>query len=176
MSKIGHKRWYIVLLLVLCYNFVYLGRASISIAGPVLMKEYNWNGTDFGLVSTAFFIGYALTMLPAGWLSDKFGSTKVIVAGTLLWSIFTFLTPVGAAAISFIIVIRIVVGIGQGVTLPSASSLISRWIPKLSCSATACCITCCSNTIRILASYSRLLQISRNASNAVRKRICSMPA
>ena len=130
MSKIGHKRWYIVLLLVLCYNFVYLGRASISIAGPVLMKEYNWNGTDFGLVSTAFFIGYALTMLPAGWLSDKFGSTKVIVAGTLLWSIFTFLTPVGAAAISFIIVIRIVVGIGQGVTLPSASSLISRWIPK----------------------------------------------
>lgn len=130
MSKIGHKRWYIVIMLVLCYTFVYLGRASISIAGPVLMKEYNWSGTDFGLVSTAFFIGYALTMLPAGWLSDKFGATKVIIAGTLLWSVFTFLTPMGSAALSILIFLRIIVGIGQGVTLPAASSLISRWIPK----------------------------------------------
>lgn len=130
MSKIGNKRWYIVIMLVLCYTFVYLGRASISIAGPVLMKEYGWSGTDFGLVSTAFFIGYALTMLPAGWLADKFGATKVIVGGTLLWSVFTFLTPMGAATISMLMFVRIVVGIGQGVTLPAASSLISRWVPK----------------------------------------------
>ena len=130
MSKIGNKRWYIVAMLVLCYTFVYLGRASISIAGPVLMKDYGWSGTDFGLVSTAFFIGYALTMLPAGWLADKFGATKVIVGGTLLWSVFTFFTPMGASVLSILIFVRIVVGIGQGVTLPAASSLISRWVPK----------------------------------------------
>lgn len=129
-SKVGNKRWYIVAMLVLCFTFMYLGRASISIAGPVLMKEYGWTGTQFGLVSTAFFIGYALTMLPAGWLADRFGATKVIVIGTLVWSVFTFLTPVGAATISSLMFIRIVVGVGQGVTLPSASSLVARWMPK----------------------------------------------
>ncbi|TWH47875.1 MFS transporter [Sporomusa sp. KB1] len=128
--KIGNKRWYIVAMLVLCFTFMYLGRASISIAGPVLMKEYGWTGTQFGLVSTAFFIGYALTMLPAGWLSDRFGATKVIVIGTLLWSVFTLLTPFGAAAISSLIFIRVVVGLGQGVTLPATSSLVARWVPK----------------------------------------------
>jgi len=129
-SNIGNKRWYIIAMLVLCFTFMYLGRASISIAGPVLMKEYGWTGTQFGLVSTAFFIGYALTMLPAGWLSDRFGATKVIVIGTLLWSVFTLLTPFGAAAISSLIFIRVIVGLGQGVTLPATSSLVSRWVPK----------------------------------------------
>ena len=56
-QKIGNKRWYIVALLVVCFTFMYLGRSSISIAGPVLMKQYGWTGTQFGLVSTAFFIG-----------------------------------------------------------------------------------------------------------------------
>lgn len=129
-SKIGNKRWYIIAMLVVCFTFMYLGRASISIAGPVLMQEYGWTGTQFGLVSTAFFIGYALTMLPAGWLSDRFGATKVIVIGTLLWSVFTFLTPFGAATISSLIFIRVIVGLGQGVTLPATSSLVARWVPK----------------------------------------------
>ena len=69
-------------------------------------------------------------MLPAGWLSDRFGATKVIVIGTLLWSLFTFFTPFGAATISSLMMIRVVVGLGQGVTLPSTSSLVSRWVPK----------------------------------------------
>ena len=129
-AKVGNKRWYIVAMLVVCFTFMYLGRASISIAGPVLMKEYGWTGTQFGLVSTAFFIGYALTMLPAGWLADRFGATKVIIAGTLLWSVFTFLTPLGAATISSLVFIRAVVGLGQGVTLPATSSLVARWVPK----------------------------------------------
>jgi len=125
-----NKRWQIVFLLVVCFTFVYLGRASISIAGPVMMKEFHWTGTQFGLVSTAFFIGYALTMYPAGWLADKFGATKVIVAGTLLWSLFTFLTPIGAGTIGSLMFMRAIVGIGQGVTLPSTSALVSRWVPK----------------------------------------------
>ncbi len=127
--KIGSKRWGVVTLLVICYTFMYFGRSAISIAGPVMMKEYNWNATQFGLVSTAFFIGYALTMLPAGALADKFGATKVIVTGTILWSVFTFFSPMGYT-IALFMIIRIIVGIGQGVTLPSASSLVSKWVPK----------------------------------------------
>jgi sugar phosphate permease len=108
---------------------MYFGRSSISIAGPAMMAERGWSATQFGLVSTAFFIGYALTMLPAGWLADRFGASKVIVVGTLLWSVFTFFSPYGLAIGSFMM-LRILVGIGQGVTLPSASSLVSKWVPK----------------------------------------------
>lgn len=127
--KIGSKRWVVVALLVVCYTFMYFGRSAMSIAGPSMMKSNGWSATQFGLVSTAFFIGYALTMLPAGWLADKFGATKVILSGTLLWSVFTYFSPYGATIGTFMM-LRILVGIGQGVTLPSASSLVSKWVPK----------------------------------------------
>ncbi|MCR6546387.1 MFS transporter [Dehalobacterium formicoaceticum] len=128
-QKIGNKRWLVIALLVICYTFMYFGRSAVSIAGPAMMESNNWNATQFGLVSTAFFIGYAMTMLPAGALADRFGATKVIVAGTLFWSIFTFFSPFGGTIGAFMF-IRVLVGMGQGVTLPSASSLVSKWVPK----------------------------------------------
>lgn len=128
-SQIGKKRWLIVFILVMAYTFMYLGRSSISIAGSTIMDQYGWSATQFGLVSTAFFIGYAITMLPAGWLADKFGAGKVIVVGTLVWSLFTLLSPF-AGTIGLFVLVRALVGIGQGVTLPSASSMISKWVPK----------------------------------------------
>jgi len=128
-SKLGNKRWLIVFILVLAYTFMYLGRSSISIAGSTIMEDYGWSATQFGLVSTAFFIGYALTMLPAGFLADKFGAGKVIVVGTLVWSLFTLLSPF-AGSIGLFVFIRAMVGVGQGVTLPSASSMVSKWVPR----------------------------------------------
>ncbi len=128
-SKVGNKRWLIIFILVLCYTFMYLGRSSISIAGSTIMKDYGWSATQFGLVSTAFFIGYAITMLPAGYLADKFGAGKVIVVGTLFWSLFTLLSPF-AGSIGLFVLVRAMVGVGQGVTLPSASSMVSKWVPS----------------------------------------------
>lgn len=128
-SKIGKKRWIIVALMLLSYVAMYISRSSMSIAGPVMMKEYGWSATQFGLVSTAFFIGYALTMLPAGYLADKFGSGKIMIAGILLYSVFQFLTPFGAT-IGLMIVLRAIMGIGQGVILPCNGSLLAQWVPK----------------------------------------------
>lgn len=128
-SKVGNKRWWIVFILVLAYTFMYLGRSSISIAGSTIMKDYGWSATQFGLVSTAFFIGYAITMLPAGYLADKFGAGKVMVVGTLVWALFTLLSPF-AGSIGLFVAVRAFVGIGQGVTLPAASSMVSRWVPS----------------------------------------------
>ena len=128
-SKVGNKRWLIIFILVLAYTFMYLGRSSISIAGSTIMKDYGWSATQFGLVSTAFFIGYAITMLPAGYLADKFGAGKVIVVGTLVWSLFTLLSPL-VSSIGLFVFMRALVGVGQGVTLPSASSMVSKWVPS----------------------------------------------
>ncbi len=128
-AKVGNKRWLIVFILVLAYTFMYLGRSSISIAGSTIMAENGWSATQFGLISTAFFIGYAITMLPAGYLADKFGAGKVIVVGTLVWSLFTLLSPL-AGSIGLFVAIRALVGVGQGVTLPSASSMVSKWVPS----------------------------------------------
>lgn len=128
-AKVGNKRWVIVVLMLLSYGVMYICRTSMSITGPVMMKEFNWTATQFGLVSTAFFIGYALTMLPAGYLADRFGSGKIMVFGILLYSLFTFLTPL-SSSIGVLILLRAIVGVGQGVILPCNGSLLAQWVPK----------------------------------------------
>ena len=49
--------------------------------------------------------------------------------GAIWWSLFVFLTPFGAT-LGLMIAIRIVMGAGEGVSLPAMSTIIAQWIPK----------------------------------------------
>ncbi|WP_094603145.1 putative sulfoacetate transporter SauU [Sporomusa silvacetica DSM 10669] len=128
-TKIGNKRWGIIFLIVLCYVVLYMDRSCMSIAGPIMMKHFNWTATDYGLVSTAFFVGYACTQILGGWLADRFGGGKVVIFGALWWSVFVFLTPFGST-LGLMIIIRIAMGWGEGVTLPANSSIVAQWMPR----------------------------------------------
>lgn len=128
-TVIGHRRRGIIGLLILDYLVMFIARTGISMCGPALMHQFGWSATQFGWVSTAFFIGYAITMLPAGALADRFGGGFILLTGTLWWSIFTFLTPFGST-LGLMMVLRILVGVGQGLLVPANFSLLAHWIPK----------------------------------------------
>jgi len=59
----------------------------MSVAVVPMAKELGWSATDRGLVSSAFFWGYALTQMPAGYISTKIGGTRVLLFGVVLWSL-----------------------------------------------------------------------------------------
>lgn len=125
----GNRRWGIMALFFLCYTVLYMDRSCISMAAPAMMKHFGWDAAQYGYVATAFFLGYASSMILGGWLADKFGGGRVVVFGVFWWSIFVFVTPFGAS-IGLMIAIRALMGFGEGVTLPSISSMIAQWVPK----------------------------------------------
>ena len=125
----GSRRWGIVTLLVLDYIVMFLARSTMSMSGPSLMEEFSWTATQFGWVQTAFFIGYAITQMPAGALADKLGAGRVLVIGSIWYALFTYLTSF-TSALSIMMLVRIFVGIGQGVVVPSDFSMLSRWVPQ----------------------------------------------
>lgn len=43
----------------------------MSVAVIPMAKELGWSATERGLVSSAFFWGYSLTQIPAGWVSTR---------------------------------------------------------------------------------------------------------
>ncbi|WP_405096731.1 MFS transporter [Oceanobacillus sp. FSL H7-0719] len=66
--------------------------------------------------------------LPGGWLADKFGPRKVLLASVVAWSIFTGLT--GAAfSLASMVIIRSMLGIGEGGFQPASSKIISQTFP-----------------------------------------------
>ena len=130
-DAIGNRRWWTLGLFFLCYTVLYMARASVSMAGPSMISFYGWSKTEFGLVSTAFFLGYASTMVLGGILADKFGGGRVLCVAAVLWSVFVFITPLPLGIpLVLMIVVRAGCGMAQGVALPSMTSMIAKWVPK----------------------------------------------
>ena len=117
---------YSTLAVVICY----IDRVNISVAIIPMQEQFGWSDSKVGFIFSSFYMGYMLTMALGGYLSDKFGGKRVLGWGVVLWSIFTILTPLAAHNGFFaLFLIRILMGIGEGVTFPAWHSLYARWIP-----------------------------------------------
>ena len=123
-------RWTVASALSLSFMVMFLGRTVFSVAGPTIMKEYGWTSTQFGYASTAFFIGYMISMIPSGAIADKYGATKVLIVSLLLSGLFTFLTPIIGTSIGLMILVRALVGFSQGGIVPGAMSNLGKWAAK----------------------------------------------
>jgi len=122
---------YNIIGLLFCGTVVnYIDRVNISVAAPVIMKETGWDKGQFGLVFSAFLIGYALLQIPGGVVADRWGGRKVLALAFCGFSLFTALTPLGRSAFMLLLLMRFSVGAFESVTIPALTSLNSRWIPR----------------------------------------------
>ena len=46
-------------------------QVNMSVAVIPMAADLGWSPSDRGLVSSAFFWGYSLTQIPAGWVSTR---------------------------------------------------------------------------------------------------------
>ncbi|KAL1418200.1 hypothetical protein MTO96_026087 [Rhipicephalus appendiculatus] len=92
--------------------------------------EFLWDPVMQGYVLNAFFYGYIITQIPAGWLSEVINPAWIFAAGVGATSLLTLATAVVArASFSAFIVLRVLEGIAEGVTFPSTFAIMARWSP-----------------------------------------------
>jgi len=92
-------RWYILVLISAMYLITYLDRVNISTAAPVISKEFGFDKITMGVIFSAFVWAYALFQVPGGWVSDRFGSRKVLTTIVTYWSIMTAATGLRALSL-----------------------------------------------------------------------------
>jgi MFS family permease len=107
---------------------LYLDRVCIAFAGTYIREELGLSAVQMGWVLGAFFWAYALGQVPAGWLSDRFGGRRMMTVYILAWSLFTALTA-GASSLAGLIAARLAFGLAQAGAYPTASAILSRWVP-----------------------------------------------
>jgi len=126
-------RWLLIGLLFVLSAVAFLDRVNMSVAAPRMIGDYHLSDVRFGLLSTAFLIGYALLQTPAGWLADRWGPRRVLAGGVVWWGIFTAVTasvPLGlAGAFAVLLLARFFLGAGEAVMYPGSSQFVARWIP-----------------------------------------------
>jgi ACS family sodium-dependent inorganic phosphate cotransporter-like MFS transporter 5 len=93
---------------------------------------FDWDEKTQSLVLGSFFYGYVLTQLPGGRLAEMFGGKWIYGCGILITSVFTLLMPL-AAKLDFrlLIAVRVIEGLGEGVTFPVMHAMIAEWAPPL---------------------------------------------
>jgi MFS family permease len=123
---------YGVLAFLAAMTFIlYLDRACINQAAPIIKTELGISETQKGIVFGAFTLAYAVFEIPAGWWGDRFGSRRILTRIVVWWSLFTALT--GAAwGFGTLLVIRFLFGAGEAGALPNSARVLRGWFPESS--------------------------------------------
>ena len=123
------KRWLVLGVSWIVFFVAFLDRVNLSVAMPLISKEFSLSPEQVGYLFSAFFISYTVFQIPGGYLSDKVGPKKVLLVALIWWSIMTMATGVARTFSQFFIV-RVLFGIGEGLQPPCAFKLNSNWFPN----------------------------------------------
>jgi sugar phosphate permease len=121
------RRW-VLFVVCLFYLITYLDRVNIAVAAPLMMKDFNLNKLEWGLVISVFSWSYASLQIPVGILGDKFGARKVLAGIVTFWSLMTAATAL-AWNYASLIAIRMLFGAGEAGAFPTATRAFSHWMP-----------------------------------------------
>jgi ACS family D-galactonate transporter-like MFS transporter len=120
-------RWKLFILLLVLVTVNYVDRGSISVALPVIQKEFDLSPELVGLLLSAFFWTYALMQVPVGWLIDRFGPRKVITASCVGWGAATAASGMAGGFLSMFIA-RMGIGVTEAGIMPAGGKLNALWM------------------------------------------------
>lgn len=131
-------RWTVVALLCAVAFVLYIDRINIMITAPHLEKEFDLSSQMMGNVLSAFLFGYALGLVPGGWLADRFGPHRVLAFACLSWSVLTGLMGciqkgmmghmVDSGAL--LITARFLLGICEACAYPTFNRALANWMRR----------------------------------------------
>ncbi|HKU54237.1 MAG TPA: MFS transporter [Rhizomicrobium sp.] len=117
----------VLAMLSLMYLITYVDRVNVSTAAAGFAKDFDLTKTQIGLVFSAFAYPYLLFQIIGGWVSDRFGTRRTLIACSLIWASATVLTGLAGGLIS-LIAARVLLGLGEGATFPAATAAMARWV------------------------------------------------
>ena len=116
----------IFLVFALGYFISTLLRAINATISPELVSEFSLSAGDLGLLSGAYFLGFASVQIPLGYLLDSKGPKKIV-------SYFLSLTIVGiilfanAKNFQILLLSRLLIGVGVGACLMGPLTAYRVW-------------------------------------------------
>lgn len=116
-------------LLVLCimYFILYVDRVNLAAAAGSIKADLKLSNTELGIAFSAFNYSYAAFQLVGGWIADRYGARWTLAICALVWALTTLLTG-AVTGLASLFLVRLVLGMGEGATLPAATRAMTRWM------------------------------------------------
>ena len=116
--------WCLFIILMDGYDVVIYGSVV-----PSLIEEWGISTVTAGAIGSYSAAGTAVGAIIFGLLADKIGRKKVIIICTVMFSLFTALSPFAGGPVLFAI-LRVIAGLGLGGVMPNVIALSTEYAPK----------------------------------------------
>lgn len=122
-------RWAIILIgAAIALN--YIDRGAVSVAAPLIKDEFGLTNERYGLIVSSFYWTYVPALALAGWLADRMSVRLLMALGVATWALATigmgFVSTGLAGGVTGLVMLRLLMGLGEGVAFPCGSKLIAR--------------------------------------------------
>ena len=119
------RSWYLVFLLFLAYLLSFLDRQIIALLVDPIKLDLGISDFQFALLhGLGFGVFFALFGIPIALAADRWNRTRIIAAGSVVWSLMTFWCGLARNYLQLFLG-RIGVGVGEAALAPAAYSLLS---------------------------------------------------
>ncbi len=117
------RAWIIVALLWVSAALNYVDRLILTTLRSSLKEAIPMTDAQFGLLTTAFLVVYALVSPFAGFLADRVSRSRVITVSVLAWSLVTLATA-WVTTYEQLLGTRILLALAQAACMPASVALI----------------------------------------------------
>src|SRR5438105_875112 len=128
-ARVGRYRWVICGLLFFATTINYVDRQVLGILSKDLQSALGWNELQYGNIVAAFNAAYALGLLGAGRLMDRFGTKVGYSLALTVWSLAAMSHALARSALGFGVA-RAALGVGEAGNFPAAIKTVAEWFPK----------------------------------------------
>jgi len=113
-------------LVVVMHFILFVDRVNLAAAASVMQQDLGLSNIALGIAFSAFNYAYAPFQLIGGWFADRFGARRTLTVCGLTWSITTIVTG-AVTGLASLFAVRLVLGMGEGATLPAVTRALSKW-------------------------------------------------
>lgn len=107
----------------------YVDRLALSVAAPLIRREFGFTNEQYGLITFAFLATYATGQLLLGPLIDRLGSKRALALAVFWWSIAAAVHAF-ARGVGGFFAARGFLGITEAVNFPAAYKVVAEWFPR----------------------------------------------
>jgi ACS family hexuronate transporter-like MFS transporter len=128
-AQASNFRWVICALLFLATVIAYVDRGVIGYLEKYLETVIGWNTIQYGYITGAFQVAYAIGLVCAGRLTDRLGTRKGFAIAISIWSIAAMLPGAAYSVVTFGVAMFIL-GLGEAANFPACIKTVAEWFPR----------------------------------------------
>jgi EmrB/QacA subfamily drug resistance transporter len=123
------RRWQALIVLAMSLLIVSIDNTILNVALPTIRTELDATSSQLQWIVDGYLLAFAVLLLIAGSLGDRFGRKRALVFGLVVFAIGS-LFAAGAPGTSQLIASRALMGIGAAAIMPTTLSILTNIFPE----------------------------------------------